>query len=395
MAQKKHSKKRNRFSEALREALECGQRAELGPRPDGEATSRTPTGADAQRLTHGFHTWPAGLHPDAAARLISVMPKGTVLDPFCGGGTVLVEAMLAGRPALGRDLSPIAVRVARLRTGIVPEETLTVFRSAARKATALARTADKLPDADRIAGLERWYEPHVLHELESLRYSVAKSPQDIRWLLEGCLSSIVVKASLRQSDTRARRVGHHRPPGTTAVLFHKKARELARRLTALREALPEGAVASKIIEQDAREFKLHNRVAGVVTSPPYPGVYDYLPMQHLRHIWLGLHTESQARRELGSRRAFKGDAHEARRLWRKDTEQWMGSARDALVQGGRMAVIIGDGQVGPKVIGSAEPSIEAGKVLGLSLLGRASKTLPATRPVRQEHALLFERTDSY
>ncbi len=389
MAPRTRRSKDNRFHAPLEAALACGTREDS---EENEA-ARTPTGADAQRLTHGFHTWPAGLHPDAAAGLLGLLPPGPVLDPFCGGGTVLVEAMLAGRQAIGRDLSPVAVRVARLRTGIVPDEVLTAFRSAARKATATAREAQTLPDPERMVALERWYEPHVLRELEALRYAVAKSPQDIRWLLEGCLSAIVIKASMRQSDTRARRVGHHRPPGTTAVLFHKKARELARRLVALRDALPPEVPPAEVSEQDARELRVKRPLAGIVTSPPYPGVYDYLPMQHLRHVWLGLRTEAPAKRELGSRRAFKGDAHEARRLWRRDTERWMAAACAALVPGGRMVVIIGDGQVGPKILGSAEPSLEAAEAAGLRLLGRASVTLPATRPVRQEHALLFERPE--
>jgi hypothetical protein len=57
-------------------------------------------------------------------------------------------------------------------------------------------------------------------------------------------------------------------------------------------------------------------------------------------------------------------------------------------------VVIGDGQVGPKVLGAAEPTIDAGRAVGLELVARASVTLPATRPPRQEHALLFERAVS-
>src|SRR5690606_27533155 len=43
---------------------------------------------------HGFHSYPARLHPLTAARLIEgLSEKGQrVLDPFCGSGTVLVEA---------------------------------------------------------------------------------------------------------------------------------------------------------------------------------------------------------------------------------------------------------------------------------------------------------------
>jgi len=208
--------------------------------------------------------------------------------------------------------------------------------------------------------------------------------------LEGCLSAIAVKASLRQSDTRARKVTRHRPPGTTAVLFHKKARELARRLLALRQAVPEGTPPADIRQADARRLALPSPVAGMLTSPPYPGVYDYLPMQLLRHAWLGLRPQAEAAREMGSRRAFKGDRSEARQHWLRDTQGWLQACARALQPEGRIAVVIGDGQAGSKVIGSADPTVDAAKAAGLRLLARASRSLPATRPARQEHALLFE-----
>ena len=39
-----------------------------------------------------------------------------VLDPFCGGGTTLVEALAAGRIAAGSDISELAVYLARAKT---------------------------------------------------------------------------------------------------------------------------------------------------------------------------------------------------------------------------------------------------------------------------------------
>ena len=47
-------------------------------------------------------------------------PGGVVLDPCCGSGTTLVAAMAAGRRAIGCDLNPEAVELARSRLGGQP-----------------------------------------------------------------------------------------------------------------------------------------------------------------------------------------------------------------------------------------------------------------------------------
>src|SRR6187455_1472501 len=94
----------------------------LGDRKLAEAMA-TALGAEEQadRYTHGFHTYPAGLNADAARDLIALFPSESVLDPFCGGGTILVEARAAGRRSVGSDLNPTAIRVARART-TTPDE---------------------------------------------------------------------------------------------------------------------------------------------------------------------------------------------------------------------------------------------------------------------------------
>ncbi|MEM3661053.1 MAG: DNA methyltransferase [Thermoproteota archaeon] len=49
---------------------------------------------DTSYLTHGLHEYPARMIPQIAQRLINrYSPEGgKILDPFCGSGTVLVEA---------------------------------------------------------------------------------------------------------------------------------------------------------------------------------------------------------------------------------------------------------------------------------------------------------------
>ena len=53
--------------------------------------------ADAKLpFTHGFHAYPARMHPETARRFIEAFPGGLILDPFVGSGTTAVEAVRAG-----------------------------------------------------------------------------------------------------------------------------------------------------------------------------------------------------------------------------------------------------------------------------------------------------------
>ena len=77
----------------------------------------------AYAYTHGFHTYPAKAHPATIAYLLRRVPeaaaiksKPLVLDPFCGSGTVLVEARALALPARGFDLNPLAVALASVKT---------------------------------------------------------------------------------------------------------------------------------------------------------------------------------------------------------------------------------------------------------------------------------------
>lgn len=338
-----------------------------------------------ERATHGFHSYPANMHPDAAAMIIAACP-GPVFDPFCGGGTVLVEALLAGRPTAGSDLSPIAVLVARARTA--GPEAAAPLRSAARKVADRGKTTRLQPtQVPEIA--EEWYEPHVAQELGRLRDGIRETDPAVQPLLWAVLSSIVIKVSFRESDTRNARTKSHRPPGTTTILFHKKARELGRAL----ETLPKGGSAH-VTKADATRVFPPKETGLLLTSPPYPGVYDYLPMQQLRYAWLGMDPGSALAAEVGSRRSFRAMGRTAAlERWREDTDKWVTTQAANLPQGARMAIVVGDGFVGDKLVDALHPTVEAMKLAGLDILARASadRVDHAREVIRIEHFVLGER----
>ncbi|HXZ85887.1 MAG TPA: hypothetical protein VEI82_10390, partial [Myxococcota bacterium] len=274
------------------------------------------------------------------------------------------------------------------------DATLAKLRARARALAAQARAAaarGALPPARVLRAAESWYAPHVLRELESLRRGIAESEPAIREHLTAIFLSILVKVSWRASDTKAAREKHHRPPGTTAVLFHKRARELARQMLELRAAVPPGTPDAEIWLGDARELALREPVDLALTSPPYPSTYDYLPMQHLRHVWLGERPDLS--REIGARRLFRGGERAARETWRRDTERWSEAVGRALAPGGCLVQIIGDGWTPSGPVDAAGPSIAAAERAGLALWAGASLERPELGPRRalREHVLAFRK----
>ncbi|MES2641446.1 MAG: hypothetical protein V4850_18285 [Myxococcota bacterium] len=338
-----------------------------------------------ERATHGFHTYPAGLNPDAARDLVA-LGSGALLDPFCGGGTVLIEAMLAGRDALGLDVSPVANLVARARTARTTEEERTTLRATARRATEAALAARNTPNVPE--ELVRWYEPHALTELATIHDLIGKD-----LLLRAVFSAILVKTSRRESDTSSARTGEKRPPGTAGVLFHKKAREYARMLESLAEAAPAG-VRARVHREDARELREKGGFGLVLTSPPYPGVYDYVTMQQLRLAWLKLEV-ADPHAEIGSRRQFRADRATALVAWQADNRKWVRAAARALDTGGRLIVVIGDGQVGGKRIDTYAAMEDAAKAAGLVRIARATveRWDEGVNAMRPEHAMMWEKRE--
>ena len=77
-------------------------------------------------LTHSFYKYPARFSPAFARAAIEALtePGDLMLDPHVGGGTSLVEALVAGRHAIGVDISSLAEFVSGVKTTILSEAEL-------------------------------------------------------------------------------------------------------------------------------------------------------------------------------------------------------------------------------------------------------------------------------
>jgi hypothetical protein len=82
-------------------------------------------------LTHGFYKYPARFSPAFVRAAIQTFtkPGDLCLDPHVGGGTTLVEALAAGRNAIGVDISALAEFVAKVKSTVFSEPELDKLQS--------------------------------------------------------------------------------------------------------------------------------------------------------------------------------------------------------------------------------------------------------------------------
>jgi len=384
------------------------QALDVAPAPAPDGTSETD---DADRAhVHGFHTYPARMHPATAGRLVrAVASEGAIVfDPFCGSGTVLVEAMLAGRRAIGTDLNPLAVRLARLKTAGLDEAACAAIVAEAREVAAFADERRR-----RRAGSTRRYaradvdlfEPHVLLELDSLRAAIKERAKDsaLRGPLELVLSSILVKLSRRASDTSGAPTPRRLAAGFPARLFARKAEELARRLGEMRALLPPGSVPARVELDDATRLRTvkASTVDAVVASPPYVATYDYVAQHELRMRWLDLDARALLAGEMGARRRYAQlDARAAGEAWRAELVASLRAISRVCRRGARVALLVGDSAVQGEALRADAIVASVAKESGLAWVARASQarahfhgpgTVAFRDAPRAEHAIVLEK----
>lgn len=369
-------------------------------------------GDPARDHVHGFHSYPARMHPITAARLVEALckPGGRVFDPFCGSGTVLVEALLHGRRAVGGDLNPLAVMLARRKTTPRPPAELDhlVQQAAACAEFADTRRKGKAGASKRFLQEDvDLFEPHVLLELDSLRLAVFNRTHDPAFAdLQLVLSSILVKLSKKKGDTASGPSATKRTAaGFAAKLFARKAEELARRLAVFTQRLPKPVPEVLVAHADATSTNPSpGPVDAVVTSPPYAATYDYSAQHALRLRWLGMEEEGFVRGELGSRTAYRrATADEALAKWDRELSAFLRAVGTVLPKDGPLAMVVADSAVRDVALRADEIVAEVSRRHGFVPVARASQPrphfhLPTMKAfedrARHEHAILLRRDDA-
>jgi excisionase family DNA binding protein len=319
-------------------------------------------------LTHGIHPYPAKFPPQIPARLVEILtqPGDVVLDPFCGSGTTLVEALRLDRPAVGTDINPIAVLITEAKTARldgIAERALEKLEHAVESDAARERgqpllffepTESRRPvDPPSIPNLERWFGPVAIKEIGLLLGRIDSLENELaRKVARSSLSAILVAVSTQDSETRYTARPRLLVAGEVFAAFLRKLREVRGLLVAFRgESAPREA---RVLLADARHLPVETvgRVDAVVTSPPYANAFDYHLYHRHRLYWLGYDPGELRRQEIGSHLNHQRSG-DGIGTYLSDMRLCLESIAAVLKPGGPCALVVGDSLFLGKVVDNA------------------------------------------
>ncbi len=159
-----------------------------------------------KEFTHGFHTYPARMHPEIAKQLIEKYASDTkkvVFDPFMGSGGVLVEAMLHGNNAIGIDINPFSVFLSKIKTTPLNSKKLNkIFDKIIENSKKDISNKKSYKNAPKDLDLKFWYPRGIPKKLQILKHNIFELdiPEKEKNFFKLCFSLTQRKVSFQKTN---------------------------------------------------------------------------------------------------------------------------------------------------------------------------------------------------
>ena len=249
--------------------------------------------------THGLHEYKGKFNPQVVKALLNIFgvnPGDSVLDPFCGSGTTLVECAHIGVCGFGTDFNPFAVYVtnAKLLALRTPFAQLQLALERIGMAIRNPRNwASEMPDGRRTHYLADWFELPILRTLETVRACVEAEAGPLAPIFLVIASNLLRDYSRQDpNDLRVRRRKTPLPNTPFVEAFLYDAGQALTRLQDTQSQLETGKLPlGMAVVCDATALASHEILGpfdAVITSPPYAMALPYIDTQRLSLVWLGL-----------------------------------------------------------------------------------------------------------
>lgn len=287
------------------------------------------------RSIHGIYPYRGKISALDAEQILSQMPKGsTVLDPFCGSGTIVYEGLKFGLRTLGVDANPIAVALSngKIHIPLLIDDVTNEVESLIDRARSL-KSFPKAPE----------YSASLFHDdslSEIMRFSVFY--EEMSDYVKACfLGTIALTArGCNHYKWTSSTVGKNMEPKRYIPFYDKLRQKIKKHFLPIKNDsivyFEDTRNIDKIIQPNSVDF--------VFSSPPYFDCLDYTAY-YARIIYEILGYE---RLQIKSRLIQSFDNYE------NDMKIVLDKLYTILKPGGQVIFVVGDKKIHGKVINGAE-----------------------------------------
>lgn len=319
-------------------------------------TQKNITRAFNQYVTHWFYPYKGKFHPQMVRGLANIMglePGDTLLDPFVGSGTTVVEGALLGLNTIGFDISPLCVLISKVK-------------------------ANAIHHLDEIEQKENAF---VLREDMPATWN----PQ-ITKVLDDPIKCFELLARMIAKSDEARRSRDF-----LERYFHNKDKML-RSIRLMREGCDGVGISpipARVEIADARKLPLDDAaVNGVITSPPYSIALNYVQNDAHSLEALGYNLNRIKEDFIGVR----GSGMKRFDLYEEDMARAYGEIARVLKPGGKASVVLGNVTLGGQELDTVNNCIRHFDRHGLRLIDKIDKLIYGLYNVMQrEWILIFKK----
>ena len=351
---------------------------------------------------HSIHPYPAKFIPEIPRGLIKILDvddNTSVLDPFCGSGVTLTEAISAGHSSIGVDLNPIACLISKVKTNPFNDD----LNEYANHVMHTVNNYHMSPRHSSIQNLDHWFDPYISLRLSQIIQSIdaLNASTNITNALKLAFSSIIVKVSRQESDTRYAAVENTYTTTDVMSFFSKACKKINKHMHSSLNSESECRVINKNILETTPE-DINATVGLTITSPPYPAAYEYWLYHKYRMFWLGYDPIYVREKEIGARPHYFKKNPPTPSDFQEQMAHIMWLTREVSSNSSHVCFVVGPSKIRGEIIDNSALVISAGNEYGWKLESHISRSIKASNKsfnlnharISDESILIFSRGTS-
>lgn len=328
-------------------------------------------------LIHNMHPYPAKFIAEIPRTLIKYLPipdNSLIFDPFCGSGVTLIEAQRAGIESLGIDLNPIACLISKVKTQPLSANFLPVVKEIVEHCISFNGKVS-IPN---ISNIDHWFKKEIQTGLTILLNKINSiEDQGLIDPLKFCFSSIVVKVSNQDSDTRYAAVQNSITKQDVFTLFLQVAEKLNKAKSSFSYTSTSTVINKNSLLLTNNDF--NKKIGLVITSPPYPNAYEYWLYHKYRMWWLGYDPLTVKDQEIGARAHYFKKDHQTEEDFIVQMQQLFDFINNMCAQNAFICFVIGRSKIHGRIIENESLLEKIGQKSGLHHITTIERTIKSSR----------------